>query len=263
MADIPRTYLTLNQVKIAQAIIGEGEPVLLLHGWGANIELLWPLANALRQRGYQTYTLDMPGFGFSQQPLQAWTIFDYANFILSYLDAHNLARVHLFGHSFGGRLGLILGAQHSERIQKMILSNSAGLRPHVSIWLQLRLGIYKAIRDNLYKLHLNTLANTLREQYNKRYGSSDFQQASGIMRETFIQIINEDLAPYAGRVKPSTLLFWGDHDEETPLWMGYELERLIPDAGLVIHQGAGHYAYLDKLAETAHIIDHFFRDGAS
>ena len=79
------------------------------------------------------------------------------------------------------------------------------------------------------------------------------------MRETFVKVVNEDLRPYAKRVKPSTLLFWGDKDEDTPLWQGRELENLIPDAGLVVYAGAGHYSYLERLNETVNTVDYFFR----
>jgi pimeloyl-ACP methyl ester carboxylesterase len=79
------------------------------------------------------------------------------------------------------------------------------------------------------------------------------------MRETFVKVVNEDLLPYAARVQPATLLFWGDQDQDTPLWQGQLLEKTIPDAGLVVWEGAGHYSYLDRLADTVRVIDHFFK----
>jgi pimeloyl-ACP methyl ester carboxylesterase len=79
------------------------------------------------------------------------------------------------------------------------------------------------------------------------------------MRQTFVNVVNEDLFPLAAQVKVSTLLFWGDKDEDTPLWMGEKLEQAIPDAGLIVHEGAGHYAYLEKLAETVRVMDYFFK----
>ena len=79
------------------------------------------------------------------------------------------------------------------------------------------------------------------------------------MRETFVKVVNEDLLPFAARVKPSTLLFWGDQDEDTPLAQGQLLEKTIPDAGLVVWEGAGHYSYLERAADTAQVMDHFFK----
>lgn len=259
MTDYTFTKTSLNNINFAEHIMGEGEPILLLHGWGANIGLLMPLAERLAKKGYRCYMLDMMGFGESDDPPQAWTVYDYTNFVIDYLDMHKLDSVYLFGHSFGGRLSLILGSQHSSRIKKIALSDSAGIKPKAPFWSSLRLSSYKAIRDGLYKIGLSSLADTLREQYNQRYGSSDFQQVSGVMRQTFINVVNEDLLPLASQVKVSTLLFWGDKDEDTPLWMGQKLEQEIPDAGLVIHEGAGHYAYLEKAEETAGVMDYFLK----
>ena len=59
------------------------------------------------------------------------------------------------------------------------------------------------------------------------------------------------------------LLLWGDRDEDTPLSQGRALEAAIPDAGLVVLEGAGHYSYLDRLADAARIMDFFYRQGDS
>lgn len=234
-------------------------PLLLLHGWGADSSVVWPLAEAMIRKGYRCYALDFPGMGDSPEPPAAWTVFDYANLVREYMDVQGLQQVFLFGHSFGGRLSLILGAEHPERVRKIALSNSAGVPPKKPLLPEIRLQTYKAIRNSMYKVGAEGLADNLRERYNKRFGSSDFQAVSGVMRQTFLNVVNEDLLPYAARVQPSTLLFWGDGDEDTPLWMGVKLEQTIPDAGLIIHKGAGHYAYLDKLVETVRVMDFFFK----
>jgi pimeloyl-ACP methyl ester carboxylesterase len=259
MIEIPTSKITIDNITINQAIAGEGEPIVFLHGWGANIQLVWSLAKSMTQHGYKCYALDMPGFGDSDDPPQAWTVFDYANFVIKYLDYHNLSEVFLFGHSFGGRLGLILASDSGNRIKKMALSDSAGIRSEPPLGSQVRLKIYKTIRDTMSNIGLKGLSENLRQQYNKRYGSSDFQQVSGVMRETFVNVVNQDLLDYAARVQCSTILFWGDKDQDTPLWMGQKLEQIIPDAGLIIHEGAGHYAYLEKLAETVRVMDYFFK----
>ncbi len=251
--------ITLNHLLIHHAVAGEGDSLLLLHGWGADASLVWPLAEAMIHKGYRCHALDFPGMGNSPEPPAAWTVFDYANLVIEYMDAQNLENVFLFGHSFGGRLSLILGAEHPQRIRKIALSNSAGVPPKKPLLPEIRLRTYKTIRDGLYRLGAKGLAEHLRERYNQRYGSRDFQAVSGVMRQTFVNVVNEDLLPYAARIQASALLFWGDGDEETPLWMGKKLEQTIPDAGLVIHKGAGHYAYLDKLADTARVMDFFFR----
>jgi len=259
MSDAPITFADINGIRTAQAITGEGTPVLMLHGWGVHLGLMWPLAERLAPHGYRVYLPDMPGFGQSAAPSCAWSVHDYAAFVTSYLDYHALEKAHLIGHSFGGRLGLVLGAEHSERILKLVLANSAGVKSRTPFRSRLRQRAYKWLRSSLRTVGMRQIADTLNAWYVDRYGSPDYKAAVGVMRETFVKVVNEDLAPYAARVKPSTLLLWGDQDTETPLWQGQLLERTIPDAGLVVFEGAGHYCYLDDLPRAVRVIDYFFR----
>lgn len=260
-AEIPRTTLNLNGLQIAQAIAGDldAPSVLMLHGWGANLGLVWPLAQRLVTLGYRVLVPDMPGFGESDPPPAAWTVEDYARWVLAYADHHGLERFHLFGHSFGGRLGLILGAEQSERIQAMVLADAAGIRPKTPVTVRARLTVYKGLRDGLTRVGLGALSDRLRGWYNRRYGSADFQNTGGVMRETFVKVVNADLREYAARVQCPTLLVWGEEDDDTPLWQGQLLERLIPDVGLVVLPGAGHYSYLEQPAQVAQAMQALFQ----
>jgi pimeloyl-ACP methyl ester carboxylesterase len=253
-----RTRLTVNGMEASHACGGEGPSVLLLHGWGSHAGLMWPLAERLLKLGYRVYVPDLPGFGQTPPPATTWTIYDYAAFVVAYLDAVGVERTHLIGHSFGGRLGLVLGAESPERLVKMVLIDSAGVKPPSSGSANARLRVYKGVRDALAQVGLKGLSDRLRGWYNDRYGSADFKNA-GPLRETFVKVVNEDLLPYAARVRPPTLLLWGEADEDTPVWMAKQLEAQIPDAGLHTFPGAGHYSYLERLADTTRIIDYFFK----
>jgi len=248
-------HVILNQGNVN----GDGIPVLMLHGWGANITLMQPLAERLAPLGYTIYLFDMPGFGQTPPPPSAWGVPDYAACVIDALNTLNVSQVHLIGHSFGGRIGLVLGAEHPDRILKMALIDSAGVPDKPNPSTQARLTVYKSIRDGLYKIGAKGLADNLRGWYGKRYGSSDFNAVSGVMRETFVKVVNQDLTPFAARVKASTILLWGEDDQETPLWQAKILEKTIPDAGLITFPGAGHYSYLEHPAETVRILDHFFK----
>ncbi len=253
--------LHIDGIRLRELVIGAGAPVLLVHGWGASVDLLAPFASRLCQSGYRCHMLDLPGFGESGEPNAPFTIFDYARFCLAYLDHHGLERVHYFGHSLGGRIGLILAADHPDRLAAMALSNSAGLTTAAPLASRLRLGAYKAARRGLESLGAGSAAEQLRRRYNQRYASADYRSASPVMRQTLVNIVSQDLLPQARRVAVPTLLIWGDQDEETPLWMGEALERAIPDAALVTLPGAGHYAYLDQPEDAARIVDALFRAG--
>jgi len=260
MSDVPREKITVAGLETAHAVTGDGPAVLALHGWGASIDSFWPVAQGLATRGFRVYVLDLPGFGQSAPPPEPWGVPEYAAFVLAYLDAQSLARVHLLGHSFGGRISLILGADSAERVDKIVLANSAGVRPPDN---PLRDAAVKAAKSVLSLPGLNRFYEPARRKAYEQLGATDYLEAGEALRETFVKVIGQDLLPYATRVTRPTLLIWGDRDEDTPLWQAHQLEKAIPDAGLVVFQGAGHFSYLDRLPDYLRVVTHFLtHDGA-
>ncbi len=249
----------IGGLQTGYCVFGQGKPVLALHGWGGSVQSFWPVAERLS--GYQVHLIDLPGFGKSDLPPAVWGVADYAQFVLTYLDEMRLDRVALLGHSFGGRISLILAAEHPERVSKMVLADSAGLRKSLSLKQQARNAMARLARHALDQVGLDSWRARLQERYNRRYASEDFLNA-GPLRGTFLRVIEEDLSSYAERVKAPTVLIWGDQDLDTPLWQGRKLESLIPDAGLIIFQGAGHFAYLERLNDTIRIVDNFLSNGS-
>ena len=261
MADktIQTNRVSVAGIESRLALIGEGEPVLMIHGWGARMELLQPLAAKLNLLGYRCLLVDLPGFGDSDEPPRAYSVRDYVDFCLALLDAHGLDSAHFFGHSLGGRIGLMLAAEHPQRVRGMALSNSAGIKVAPPPAQKLRLALYRGARKSLETVGASRVKDRLQRMYARRYGSEDYRQASPVMRSTLVNIVTQDLLDCARRAAAPTVLIWGDADTETPLWMGRKLEAAMPDAALVVHQGAGHYAYLDFPEQTARIMDALFR----
>ncbi len=247
-------------LKTGVCVVGQGLPVLALHGWGGSIRSFWPVAERLSRQGYQVHILDFPGFGQSDMPPAVWGVADYAEFVLAYLDEAGIAQVSILGHSFGGRVSLVLAAEHPERVRRMVLADSAGLKTSPSAGQQVRGRLARLVRETLNTIGLNGLRAWLQERYNRYFASEDYLNA-GALRETFLRVIGEDLTPYAARVQAPTVLIWGDQDPDTPLWQGKKLEAIIPDAGLVVFEGAGHFAYLERLNDYVRIVDHFLSEG--
>lgn len=251
-------HIDLNGVKVAYHQLGEGAPVIMLHGWGASAELVLPLTQKLIPRGYTAHVLDLPGHGNSPEPPSAWSVMDYAQLVVAYMKHQDIARAHLFGHSFGGRISIVLGAEYPQMVDKIVLCDAAGIRPKTPPSKKMRLTAYKTIRDGLKFVGLHGLSDQLRGWYNKQYGSADFLATSGIMRDTFLRVVNQDLSEYAKRITTPTLLIWGENDQDTPLWQAKTLEKLIPDAGLVVYPNAGHYSYLEHPDQTAQAMHALF-----
>ena len=83
---------TINGININYEEKGEGELIVLLHGWGSNIKLFANLIDLLSKK-YKVVAMDMPGFGESQEPPSAWCVDDYADFVIEFLKAYNTDKV--------------------------------------------------------------------------------------------------------------------------------------------------------------------------
>ena len=95
------------------------------------------------------------------------------------------------------------------------------------------------------------------EKFYKRFGSTDYKDAEGIMRKILVKVVNENLKPILKNIEAPTLLIWGDEDTATPLYMGKTMEKEIPDSGLVVLEGTGHYSYLDDYNRFSIILKAF------
>src|SRR5579875_3784434 len=114
--------------------VGSGPEVLVLHGWGASIEAVGSIVNAL-EPSCSAHAVDLPGFGQAGLPPAPWGAEEYADWVRALLDTLGLARVSIVGHSHGGRIAIQLAAHHPERVDKLVLVDAAGIRaPRTLRW---------------------------------------------------------------------------------------------------------------------------------
>lgn len=229
-------------------------PIVVLHGWGAHLEAVAPILSALGGAS-DLIALDLPGFGESDPPPEAWGSADYARFVGEFLDRLEVPRAHLVGHSHGGRVSIVLAADSPQRVERLLLVDAAGLRPKRGLSYHRRVAVAKAGR--VAARVGGPPGRRLQERMRARVASRDYLEASEAMRATFRTVIAEDMTERLGRVRAPTLLVWGERDEDTPMWMARRMEELIPDAGLVVLEGAGHYSYADAPGQFAAVARRF------
>ena len=228
--------------------------MLVLHGWGASIEAVAAIVDGLAP-ACTVHAPDLPGFGQTGPPPQPWGVEEYADWTRALVDALGLERPSIVGHSHGGRIAIQLAADHPELIDKLILVDAAGIRPRRTLRWYRRVAMAKLAKHVLR--HLGRPGRALGQRLVGRSASADYAASAPVMRPTFVKLVNADLTPLLGRIQASTLLIWGELDGETPLADGEMMERLIPDAGLVVFPGAGHFAYADQPQRFARVAAHF------
>ena len=238
---------TVNGIGINYEQKGSGELVVLLHGWGSNIKLFANLIDLLSAK-YTVVAKDMPGFGESEEPKTPWCVDDYVQFVIDFLKDYDAKEVTLLGHSFGGRVIIKMHSRESLplKVKKVILVDSAGIMPPKSNKKSWRTRYYKMGKAVLSTKLVQKLAPDALENFRKKMGSADYAAASPMMRQVMVKVVNEDLEPYLPNIKCPTLLVWGVNDTATPLSDGEKMEKLIPDAGLVRLENAGHYSFLEQ-----------------
>ncbi|MEG0768206.1 MAG: alpha/beta hydrolase, partial [Clostridia bacterium] len=211
-------------IKIYYEQQGKGsQQILLLHGWGCSTALWKPVASFLSEGACVT-AIDFPGHGQSERPPCPWGATEFAEVVASVIEQLSLQGCAIIGHSHGGRIALRLAIDRPELVGKLVLTGSAGLRAKPNIGQKMRTTAFQILRvccDGMEKSHLfGRLPTKVRNRVRRRFGSTDYNALDDEMRKTFVKLIQTDLTEELHQVRASTLLIWGDHDTETPLWMG-------------------------------------------
>nr|WP_297769391.1 alpha/beta hydrolase [uncultured Butyrivibrio sp.] len=244
----------INGLNINYIDEGQGPLLVMLHGWGSNIDLFAGVISFAKVK-YHVVAMDMPGFGKSDEPAEPMNVDAYVDFVLSFVKElyPEEKEIIFLGHSMGGRIIIKLASGiHDGRIKtdfsipKIILTDSAGVLPVRTKTQNSRTKRYKFYKNLITRTGIVKLFPGALDKLQKKFGSADYAAASPVMRKSLVMNVNEDCTPYMPSVTQPTLLIWGDRDTATPLSDGKKMEELMPEAGLAVIEGAGHYTFLDN-----------------
>ena len=149
-------------MNIHYEIVGSGNPIVFLHGWGANKDLMQPLVS-LFSRQYQCVNLDLFGFGSTDEIKDYLNFDDYVEYFHLFLMEHQLENPILIAHSFGARLAILYANRYP--VSALILTGAAGLKS--------KLTIKKRMKQYFHKHHF------------KMKGSYDYEHATPFLRKVF------------------------------------------------------------------------------
>lgn len=244
--------IIIDNIKINYIVEGEGKPVLILHGWGASIEAVMPIVNALKDKR-KIYAVDLPGHGKSSPPESVFGTDDYADTVHKFIKETGISKCDIVGHSFGAKTILALASKNGEDISKIVLIDSSGINPKRTLKYYFKVYSYKLMKRMFKLIYFKKSEEDIINKFSKNKGSDDYRNTSGIMRKVFVRVVNEDLKNRMHLIKNETLILWGKDDEDTPLYMGKIMQEKIENSALIELEG-GHYSYADDYQNFVRII---------
>ena len=181
------------QVKIGNSniyyeVLGEGNPVILLHGWLTDMETMRPIANSLMQN-FKVYLVDVVGFGKSDLLTKPINTDEYGDFLDGFCKELKIENPILIGHSNGGRIIINAVGRKLVEPRKIVLIDSAGLKPKRPLTYYIKVGIAKCGKA---VLNILPVSKESKEKIRNKVGSSDYKASSEVLKETMKTILNED-----------------------------------------------------------------------
>jgi len=251
---IEEKAILINNLEVNFKITGSGPVILVLHGWPSSSDSWVRAMKSLSRSGYQVVCPDLPGFGKSDTPTQPWSIANYMEWVLKFVNELKLDKFILLGHSFGGRVAVKFSAKYGNRLKCLILCDSAGIRPKLdakstAISKVVQIGNIAFSPGFLVKVK-DVLRNILYFFIKNR----DYVKAKGVMKATMTKVIEEDLGSYLPNIKNKTLLIWGKKDTLVPIEYAYQFEDKIKGSKLEIIPGVGHSPHFRAYERLTEII---------
>ena len=254
--------INVNNLNIFYEEFGENnnEPVVLfLHGWGADHKYFLPIINVIKEK-YKVYAIDLPGHGESSKLTRSFNVDDYKDVVIKFIDDLNIKNIILIGHSYGGRIIIKINSEDDIdfNIDKNILIDAAGVKKNQSIKTKIKIYTYKFSKNILNLIPDKNKREELLNKLKGKFGSSDYNNATPIMRETLVKSVNEDLTPLLKNMR-ETLLIWGENDKDTPMSDAKIMEKEIKNAGLVVLKNTGHFSFIEDKYTFERVIKSYLK----
>ena len=250
--------VVVNNLLTSYSRLGDGKNIILfLHGWADTSKTFEQLAAQVIKENpsYSAILVDLPGFGNTQTPAEAWGLEQYAYFIASFTNKLKADPKVILGHSNGGAIAIYGLANNIFKADKLVLVASAGIRQDTAKKQLLRAGSKPA------KLILKAAPKTVQAKLkSKLYGAigSDYLVAEH-MQETFKKIVGTDVQADARRLQIPSCLIYGEDDTATPITYAKQFNQIIPNSELHTIELAGHFVHQEQVYQVATIIHGFLQ----
>ena len=231
---ITRKSIQVNGVPVSYEVVGEGEPVVMIHGLSESTRLWYRNLPALAER-YRVYLVDLPGFGTMRKFHQHFKLVEAGAWLNGWMQAVGLNEVHLVGHSMGGYVSMALAAACPEKVKRLVLVDSIGISAGLPVESLVPLAL-RAIRRSTPGLWLCISYDYLRA-------------GQAMVRKAAQQIVDLDASAVLSSVHVPALLIWGEEDDLVPFALGRQLHERLEGARLFVMRGTNHFCMYERPRE--------------
>lgn len=245
----------------------DGDPVVVLHGWGSSAAVMRPVSAALESR-FRVLSVDLPGHGEAPPPPRPMDLAEHASAVRTLIREAVGRPVAIVGHSNGGRIALHLASEPDAEtvVTRLALLAPSGLRRTPSLRTRVRRAAattlkapFELLPGPAREFGLDWLRHSL---VWRLLSASDYRALEGVMRDTFVRLVNTYLETRLPAVSAPTLVIWGDRDEDIVREQVDRLVKLVPTSRLEVVAGAGHYAFLDRPEVVLTLVTRFLQADA-
>jgi len=216
------------------------QPIVILHGWGCTGKKYEAIQKLFEKEGYSVYSPDFPGFGEEKLIKPAMNLDDYVAFLYEYLQKNQLKKVYVVAHSFGGRVVSKFIAKHPGIVEKLVITGSPLIKKDLPFHKR---AIQKVVSSGkkLTRRMPSPIFERSRWLLYRLLGEYDYYRSQNL-RDTFVQIVTEDVSPNLPFITIPTLIIWGEEDTMVPVSLAKEIQAKIQDSRLVVMKHVGHKA---------------------
>jgi pimeloyl-ACP methyl ester carboxylesterase len=262
-------------VRLYHEDMGQGSPVLLIHGFGASTYTWRRIAPELA-RSHRVIAVDLKGFGQSDKPFdERYSVFDQAELLTQLIEEHDLRNLTVVGHSYGGGIALLLALQANDRLKgriaKLALLDTIAYPQNMPVFFRMlntpfvsHLGVRMVppAAQVRVALQIAYFDNSKIEDSEVEVYAAPLRTAAGkhAIIHSARQIVPEDLEEIAERYKSitlPTLILWCDHDRIVPLDVGLKLRRTLPNSTLRLVENCGHMPQEEQPEQTLKLLKDF------
>lgn len=251
-------FLKVGDINISYISEGSGDVILFIHGLSGCKEE-WEYTIPYFADNYKAIAIDLPGSGHSDKPLVEYTIDFYSDSVKGFLDEMEIEKAIIVGNSMGGLVSQSLTLKYPEKVDKLILVDSAGINPmrgraQTSLSLNTdAISKQKGFSPAMIKMTKKMLfykpcdaLDTIIERAISDLKRDDHPEAFRAILSSMENIVKADLSERLGEINQPTLIVWGENDKLMGPKVAEILEGKIRGSEVVIISECGHCPMLEK-----------------